>query len=582
MAAGYAETDWEVVDYQIYCLDPEVKDRQTNTALLLRGPKPQSLEEGKYFVCIGAAQTFGRFCELPYPTLLQEKLGIPVLNMGRGGAGPSFFSKDNDNLLKYINSARFAIIQIMSGRSESNSLFNSRGLGTYTRVSDSTWIGCDDAFRELLEEKDENYVRKIVAETRLNWVNNFKELLEKIKIPKILFWFSVRKPHYTEKYKKNVNALFGEFPQLVNSDMIDQLRKYSDEYVECISSRGIPHLLINRFTGRPTIIKDPWGGKWSKNWYYPSPEMHMDAAKALEKVCKRYSSPVNQSQLSKPSFFYAKQLFKKKTIQEIHFHLKNLALDWGVINGHSNYSRFIILGEARSGSNFLRGLLNSHSKVIVFGELFRSQDSIGWEFPEYERYLQPRSLISLAQTDPVRFLEKKVFRKFPRQISAVGFKIFYYHAQDESRKTVWTFLKNQEDIRIIHLKRNNTLRVLLSLKKAFITNRWNDTSGTEEDNLAIPVDYEECLKHFAWAQEVKAQYDDFFKGHHKIDVFYENIANNFEGKMKHIQEFLGVKYEVVRPSTYKQSRQPLSKSISNYFELKEKFKDTPWKEFFED
>ena len=315
MTEGYSNPDCEVVDYQTYCLDPEAIDRQTNTGLLLRGPKPQDLEKRKYFVCIGAAQTFGRFCENPYPVLLQEKLGIQTLNLGRGGAGPSFFSKDNDKLLEYINNARFAIIQVMSGRSESNSLFHSRCLGFYTRISDGTSIGSDDAFRELLKEKNKDYIKKIVAETRQNWINNNKELLEKIKIPKILFWFSVRKPRYRERYQ-NIDTLFGEFPQLVNSYMINQLRKYYDEYVECVSRRGLPHILINRFTGKPTTIKDPWGGTWSKNWYYPSPEMHADAANALEKVCKRYLSLVEVHQRPKLSFVFGKWLFKKvKTIK---------------------------------------------------------------------------------------------------------------------------------------------------------------------------------------------------------------------------------------------------------------------------
>jgi hypothetical protein len=52
--------------------------------------------------------------------------------------------------------------------------------------------------------------------------------------------------------------------------------------------------------------------------------------------------------------------------------------------------------------------------------------------------------------------------------------------------------------------------------------------------------------------------------------------------MQRIQEFLGVDCEAVVPLTYKQSNQPLSEAISNYFELKEKFVDSPWEDFFED
>jgi hypothetical protein len=296
MAGAYAETDSEVVDYQIYCLDAALMDRQTASALLLRGPRPPSLEKGQYFVCVGAAQTFGRFCERPYPTLLQEKLGIPVLNLGRGGAGPSFFSTGDLRLMHYINNAKFVIIQVMSGRSESNSLFYSRGLGYYTRVSNGSTIGCDEAFKELLLTSEEIFIKRIVAETRQNWISSFKCLLQAVKVPKVLFWFSTRRPYYKEEYL-SLPKLFGEFPQLVNSIMVQQLKSYSDAYVECVSSRGLPHILTSRVTGHPTTVKDAWGEPWTKNWYYPSPEMHIDAADALERVCQEYLNGVQQDRI---------------------------------------------------------------------------------------------------------------------------------------------------------------------------------------------------------------------------------------------------------------------------------------------
>lgn len=290
VTAEYAEPDWDVVDYHVYCLDPDVRDRQTGAALLLRGPAPRTLEAGRYFVCIGAAQTFGRFCEKPFPTLLQERLGLESVNLGRGGAGPSFFSQENGRLLEYVNSARFAIIQVMAGRSASNSLFESKGLGYYIRRSDGTGIGCDQAFTELLASRDVAHIKQVVAETRQDWLASNTALLQAIHVPKILLWLSERRPEYREGYT-DLNALFGRFPQLVNADMIRQLTHYSDDYVECVSTKGLPQVLINRFTGRPTSVRDPWGGTWNKNWYYPSPAMHVDAAHALERVARRYTEP---------------------------------------------------------------------------------------------------------------------------------------------------------------------------------------------------------------------------------------------------------------------------------------------------
>jgi hypothetical protein len=282
---GYQERDFEIVDYQIY--------RLKNTEFFVRGPEPQNLQEQKYFVCVGAAQTFGCFCEKPYPTLLQEELNIPVLNLGFAGAGPDFFLK-NEGLLKYINNSKFAVIQIMSGRSESNSLFDSGGLEYLTRISDGIKTGADDAYTQLLKQNNPNFIKKIIAETRHNWIYNFRELLQKIHVPKILLWFSMRRPFYIASYT-SLSGLFRGFPQLVNSTMVAQIRKYCDEYVECISRRGMPQLLISRFTGKPTTVdpadarKDLDTGKRQMfNSYYFSPEMQIDAAHVLKIACVKY------------------------------------------------------------------------------------------------------------------------------------------------------------------------------------------------------------------------------------------------------------------------------------------------------
>ena len=79
--------------------------------------------------------------------------------------------------------------------------------------------------------------------------------------------------------------------------MVDELRRHCDRYVECVGKRGLPQILLDRFTGERVTITDPWTSQpWNENWYYPSPEMHEDAANALEPTCRellRVSRPVN-------------------------------------------------------------------------------------------------------------------------------------------------------------------------------------------------------------------------------------------------------------------------------------------------
>jgi hypothetical protein len=285
MGIGYQQKDLEIVDYQLYPL----KSKTTDRVFILRGPQLETLEKNQYFACVGAAYTFGRFCQNPYPTILQQRLGLSVLNLGFAGAGPYFFLK-NKPLINYVNEAKFAIILVMSGRSESNSLFDSGGLEMYTRRADGQKIAAQLAYEDLLANYSLNEVKKIVEETRQNWLDNHQKLLSAITVPKILLWFSFRQPEYQEKYK-TVHSLFSHFPQLVNREMLEEIKAHSDDYVECISTSGSPQLLLNRFTGKPSSVtgRTDLGGKvMSHNVYYASPEMHIEAADVLESVCRKY------------------------------------------------------------------------------------------------------------------------------------------------------------------------------------------------------------------------------------------------------------------------------------------------------
>jgi Domain of unknown function (DUF6473) len=270
---GYQHRDQHIVDYQVFSLLPRLE---------VRGPKPP-LDPGSFFTCLGAAQTFGRFCERPFPTIISEELELPVLNLGAAGAGPLFYVR-RPRLLEYVNRARFAIVQVMSARSEDNSVFETLGTGLMTRRSDGVQLISDAAYQELLDTRDEEFVRRVVAETRANWLRRFRTLFAKIQVPTILFWFSERPPDYSEDYS-DVEKLFGYFPQLVNSEMMAELEPLADAYVECVTSRGIPQPLFDRFTGEPTTMVDippGLGGRvHTHNWYYPTPEMQEDAAAAL-------------------------------------------------------------------------------------------------------------------------------------------------------------------------------------------------------------------------------------------------------------------------------------------------------------
>lgn len=269
--------------------------------------------------------------------------------------------------------------------------------------------------------------------------------------------------------------------------------------------------------------------------------------------------------------------------------IKYLRKLWGYYSAHNfapylpmkfgqNYTKFIILGTERTGSNFLRGILNSHSRIIAFGEIFRRFNEIGWDLDFYPK---SKKLLKLLQKDPVRFLDSKLFGLYPKSMQAVGFKIFYSHAHENEWKSVWDYLKSLEGLKVIHLKRRNILRTLYSLKKAELTGKWIfDSPDERADKNVFPIDYNECLSFFQKIRTLENEYDDFFRHKDMLIINYEDLSQNYEQEIAKIEKLLGVSKENIFPVTYKQNKLPLSKAVENYAELKDRFKNTEWEQFF--
>lgn len=155
--------------------------------------------------------------------------------------------------------------------------------------ADGRKLGAAPAWAEFLTNNERSAVDALVDETRENWTTNFIQLLETITVPTILFWISEREPSCRRTYT-NANQLFGKFPQLVDSTWLDRIEPHAGNLVYSVSSRGLPQPLTDRKTGEKTSVavrEDLGGGHRSVNNYYPSPEMHADAARALLPACRQ-------------------------------------------------------------------------------------------------------------------------------------------------------------------------------------------------------------------------------------------------------------------------------------------------------
>ena len=138
-----------------------------------------------------------------------------------------------------------------------------------------------------------------------------------------------------------------------------------------------------------------------------------------------------------------------KAIRDPNNFIKIMRLYTGRIIGHYDYKKFIVLTRNRTGSNMLISMLNSHPSI-------------------YARY----EIIRTLNGNTVPNIMNKFYSRYPRFVKAVGFKIFYYHPGDDESGTVWNELRRMENLYIIHLKRRNILRTVLSKEIAHVTEAW--------------------------------------------------------------------------------------------------------------
>ena len=265
------------------------------------------------------------------------------------------------------------------------------------------------------------------------------------------------------------------------------------------------------------------------------------------------------------------------------------AMRLGLIQGQRDYTRFIILARARTGSNYLRTLLRSHPSVIVSNEILREtavidgavvkEPGIDWSCRDY--WTTPEILAS-RETRPVAFLENTVFRAFRPHVKAVGFKLFYNHACAAPRSDIWPWLEADRAIHVLHLKRRNLLRVHLSFVQAARTDRWHDMEGRPSVQEPVRLDAAECLACFEQTRAWETEADQRFSAHPKLEVTYEALTCPDTGISRDIQSFLHLEVMALRPRTHKQSRLPLPEAILNYPELKARFAGTPWSSFFDE
>ena len=281
--------------------------------------------------------------------------------------------------------------------------------------------------------------------------------------------------------------------------------------------------------------------------------------------------------------------------------------------GVVGYARFIILSAARTGSNLLATALNAHPNIICFRELFNWRtETIGYFVAGYDN----DSVVDreFRDRDEVVFLKARIFCDHPSEIETVGFKAPYGTFIGFPKLQGW--LVQEQEVRVLHLRRHNLLRRLVSGRIAEATGKWftgrsqttagklrlsnipgalrhpiasstrlwRSISSGHERKLNRPLltlTPDECEAAFRKEEVRSAQFEQLFARHPMHNLYYEDLAGRQSETLADVQRFLGVEPTRLTPTTVRQNPEPLRQLIGNYDELRAAFRGTDDEAFFE-
>lgn len=245
-------------------------------------------------------------------------------------------------------------------------------------------------------------------------------------------------------------------------------------------------------------------------------------------------------------------------------------------SAHPQARRFILLSGGRTGSTYLLSLLASHPSVRQCGEIIGE-----WKLRD------PDKLARLLEQGLVPHVQE-LLRPRPAD-GAVGAKILYYQLGKPYARhwglpdvgPLLDYLVGDKDLHIIHLKRRNLLRVLASGAIAEKTQHYQLLDGDDPpEECRVELTPARCRAMFEANTGYIRTYEELFRAHPFIEVYYESLVVDRAAQCDNILRFLGLPAATLSSPMRRQNDRSLSAMISNYDELKAAFAGTPWEPYF--
>ena len=257
--------------------------------------------------------------------------------------------------------------------------------------------------------------------------------------------------------------------------------------------------------------------------------------------------------------------------------------------------KFLIITQPRTGTAWFMSCLNSHPQIYCprFPTLFSTYNlsPIKWFKPHFlsvdnpiSPYYKYRSS-SLKRQIAHRFNRNKLIYDFLSDLyaehhneSAVGFKVNYSQIKKYQVTISWV---KHNDIKIIHLVRNNLLKRFVSHQIAHTRNLMHSTQPVEP--IKVRIDPEILKKHLRKRQRSLDTHRKLFTETLDVpflEVSYESLVADHDTETCKVLKYLGIDKSMPLTSEFvKVNPDSLEDIIENYSEVKQTLMSTEFENF---
>lgn len=215
----------------------ELPCRYGASKMMCRGPR-KSLDT-PYVAFLGESETYGKFVDRPFVTLVEQELSnrglnTPCVNLGSVNAGLDAYVHDPE-ILRLTAGARLAVIQVMGAQNLTNRFYrvhprrNDRFLeaspllaSIYSEV-DFTEFHFNKHLLSTLQSLSPERFQLVQEELQQAWVARMRLLLAALPRKPLLLWL---------RYQPKSPSALGGDPLLINQTMIERLRPEVHAIVE--------------------------------------------------------------------------------------------------------------------------------------------------------------------------------------------------------------------------------------------------------------------------------------------------------------------------------------------------------------